>query len=736
MASASVNDATFFTSLNATEMAHRDATTAGFWNNELKLYSHFPKSLPAHVEKEMTKVNDDKPKAWVTMAMERFEHIYKQEAIAKAGNKHYSNLTAPKCAFQMDPLGEEELPNHELYYVRRTATALSETLTELGIATLAAQLHVYKRLVGTIHILAEGKPLTALQRAITEHNKDVPSNAELFARGTRFNWLLAEPILTKHCRPLDIADALLYMRKEANMRTDGESIDDWYNRLDTRRTEHSRIPGIYLYYCTNYEPDGETDVDQDPMERTWAHRTVIPDYTYLNAFLRGLSPLERRVLTESRAYKDWGVEINEGVTDPNDFLEPKIHDMGWKELRTVLDNMDEEIRNLPDFKRKTAKDMLAFQLFSPEDTPPNVERELLELRRSAHVLTEKHRQLKQMYNKLLGKQGGHKNLSWHAEKPTPPTPTTNTTDSQTPKVAEGYTLHQGYKRMHKYEKHSWGEPGGENYNGPCNRCSQGFGFAVYHRTRTDCNKDQSAVDAVSKDTGLRPQNRGRKPQNKPPTREREAPQEKRKYPGECIHCKTVGARRTFHIYVNPDDCIHNSKHPFQLKMNGGPQASPSLILGNAKTYFQEGHYKRGLEGQAAASFQQTNTVTNIGADAWMPPSPPGSEPRLMPPSPPPTSEEEQNETEHPPRWFTKTKQRENDSNTRRHKRRTHTSVREQPRHSMRRESRRRSSRSDKPKRKRTKPRRSRRTHRRHRRRSTTDDSYDSDTSGDSYSSSE
>jgi hypothetical protein len=68
MASASVNEATFFTSLNATEMAHRDTTTAGFWNNELKLYSHFPKSLPAH-EKEMTKVNDDKPKAWVTMAM-------------------------------------------------------------------------------------------------------------------------------------------------------------------------------------------------------------------------------------------------------------------------------------------------------------------------------------------------------------------------------------------------------------------------------------------------------------------------------------------------------------------------------------------------------------------------------------------------------------------------------------------------------------------------------------------
>jgi hypothetical protein len=63
MASASVNDATFFTSLNATEMAHRDATTAGFWNNELKLYSHFPKSLPAHVGKEMTQVNDDKPKA-------------------------------------------------------------------------------------------------------------------------------------------------------------------------------------------------------------------------------------------------------------------------------------------------------------------------------------------------------------------------------------------------------------------------------------------------------------------------------------------------------------------------------------------------------------------------------------------------------------------------------------------------------------------------------------------------
>ena len=211
---------------------------------------------------------------------------------------------------------------------------------------------------------------------------------------------------------------------------------------------------------------------------------MIPDYTYLNAFLRGLSPLERRVLTESRAYKDWGVELNEGVTDPNDFIEPKIHDMGWKELRTVLDNMDEEIRNLPDFKRKTAKDMLAFQLFSRDDTPPNVERELLELRRSAHVLSEKHRQLKQMYNKLLGKQGGHKNLSWHAEKPTPPTPTTNTTDSQTPKVTEEYTLHQGYKRMHKYEKHSWGEPGGENYNGPCNRCSQGFGFVVYHRTRT------------------------------------------------------------------------------------------------------------------------------------------------------------------------------------------------------------------------------------------------------------
>ena len=196
------------------------------------------------------------------------------------------------------------------------------------------------------------------------------------------------------------------------------------------------------------------------------------------------------------------------------------------------------------------------------------------------------------------------------------------------------------------------------------------------------------------------------------------------------------ARDELPTYVNPDDCIHNSNHPFQLKMNGGPQASPSLILGNAKTYFQEGHYKRGLEGQAAASFQQTNTMTNIGADAWMPPSPPGSEPRAMPPSPPPTSEEEQNQTEHPPRWFTKTKQRENDSNTRRHKRRTHTSVREQPRHSMRRESRRRSSRSDKPKRKRTKPRHSRRTRRRHRRRSTTDDSYDSDTSGDSYSSSE
>ena len=65
------------------------------------------------------------------------------------------------------------------------------------------------------------------------------------------------------------------------MRTDGKSIDDWYNRLDTRRTEHSRIPGIYLYHCTNYVEDGETDVDQDPMNRSWVHRTVIPDYTYL-----------------------------------------------------------------------------------------------------------------------------------------------------------------------------------------------------------------------------------------------------------------------------------------------------------------------------------------------------------------------------------------------------------------------------------------------------------------------
>ena len=132
--------------------------------------------------------------------------------------------------------------------------------------------------------------------------------------------------------------------------------------------------------------------------------------------------------------------------------------------------------------------------------------------------------------------------------------------------------------MHKYEKHSWGEPGGENYNGPCNRCSQGFGFAVYHRTRTDCNKDQSAVDAVTKDTGLRPQNRGRKPQNKPSTREREAPQEKLKYPGECVHCKTVGARRTFHIFVNPDDCIHNPRHA--LIPNENEQWATSLAKPN------------------------------------------------------------------------------------------------------------------------------------------------------------
>ena len=107
MASASVNDATFFTSLNATEMAHRDAPTAGFWNNELKLYLHFPILTRTRGKRNDHKVNDDKPKAWVTMAMERFEHIYKQEAIAKAGNKHYSNLTAPKGAFQMDSLGED-----------------------------------------------------------------------------------------------------------------------------------------------------------------------------------------------------------------------------------------------------------------------------------------------------------------------------------------------------------------------------------------------------------------------------------------------------------------------------------------------------------------------------------------------------------------------------------------------------------------------------------------------------
>jgi hypothetical protein len=123
---------------------------------------------------------------------------------------------------------------------------------------------------------------------------------------------------------------------------------------------------------------------------------------------------------------------------------PKFHDMGWEDFQNeVLDKMEEEIRNLPDFKRRTAKEMMAFQLFSPEDTPPTAERELLELCKSTHVLTENRRQLKQMYNKLLGKQGGHKNLSWHAETPTPPTPTTNTNDSQTPKVTGEDTLHQG-----------------------------------------------------------------------------------------------------------------------------------------------------------------------------------------------------------------------------------------------------------------------------------------------------